>query len=107
MPSVINVGGSLTGAIFITIAAWGIRSFRAAQHKRREREEAQALKTTRVGRFFAPLSPAAVRMLVRSWPCAWLGCGLAHSNQRLGMHVTLAARHKWPQLFARHSSTVK
>ena len=73
MPSINNIGGSLTSAVILTLLAWGVRVLRATaqrqgsnNHRRGSRSDLQ----TSLGRFFAALSPAALRMLVR------LLCGL-------------------------------
>lgn len=61
-----NAGGSLSSALLLTLLAWGVRWLRAELNRKRREEEAgrQASRRT-LGRFFARLSPVALRMLVR------------------------------------------
>jgi hypothetical protein len=61
-----NAGGSLSSALLLTMLAWGVRWLRAELNRKRQEEESgrQASRRT-VGRFFARLSPVALRMLVR------------------------------------------
>ena len=65
MPSFQNAGGSFTSAILLTLLAWGARWLRTELIKKKQQEEAAKQQScAAVGRFFAPLSPAALRMLV-------------------------------------------
>lgn len=61
-----NAGGSLSSALLLTLLAWGVRWLRAELNRKRREEEAgrQASRRT-LGRFYARLSPVALRMLVR------------------------------------------
>ncbi|KAL4452234.1 hypothetical protein ABPG75_007896 [Micractinium tetrahymenae] len=65
-----NAGGSLSSALLLTLLAWGVRWLRAELNRKRHEEEAgrQASRRT-LGRFFARLSPVALRMLVETGPC--------------------------------------
>ena len=68
MPSINNVGGSLTSAIILTLLAWGVRVLRATAQRQGNNNQRRGSKSdlqASLGRFFAPLSPAALRMLVR------------------------------------------
>lgn len=66
MPSITNVGGSLTSAIALTLLAWAVRFFRKAAQQRKHgiRAPADAKQPQKLGRYFCSLSPAALRMLV-------------------------------------------
>jgi hypothetical protein len=68
MPSINNVGGSLTSAIILTLLAWGVRVLRATAQRQGTNNQRRGSKSdlqASLGRFFAALSPAALRMLVR------------------------------------------
>ena len=61
-----HAGGSLTSAIVLTLLAWGVRWLRQELDKRKREEAAATRQLARSpGRFYARLSPAALRMLVR------------------------------------------
>ena len=65
MPSINNIGGSLTSAIILTLLAWGVRVLRAtAQRPQNQRKGSRGSLETYLGRFFSILSPAALKMLV-------------------------------------------
>ena len=67
MPSITNVGGSLTSAIALTLLAWAVRLFRAAAQQRKQGLLPDSAKQAqKLGRFFCTLTPAALRMLVLS-----------------------------------------
>lgn len=66
MPRISNIGGSLTSAVVLTLLAWGVRLLRATAQRTQDgsrRGGASDLAGT-LPRFFAALSPAALRMLV-------------------------------------------
>ncbi len=74
MPTISNVGGSLTSALVIVSIAWAVRLLRiAAQRSGQERRERAKHTGRRMGRFASPVSPAALKLLVRRWalhpPC--------------------------------------
>lgn len=65
MPLITNAGGSLSTAIAITLLAWGVRWMRAEMNKKKREEEAALQELSlQLGRFYARLSPATLRMLV-------------------------------------------
>lgn len=66
MPSISNAGGSLTSAIVLTLLAWGVRWLRAELNKKKRDETSKEDSCSRLGRFYARLSPASLRMLVSS-----------------------------------------
>lgn len=69
MPSVINVGGSITGALCITVVAWGIRSLRAATLRPHSHVlRTQTRKHVVVSQYHAVLSPASLRLLIELEP---------------------------------------
>lgn len=72
MPSISNAGGSLTSALVLTLLAWGVRWLRAELNKKKKSNgTSQDHSCTRLGRFYARLSPASLRMLVsRSRGCS-------------------------------------
>ena len=79
MPSINNIGGSLTSAVILTLLAWGVRVLRATAQRQGTNNQRRGSKSdlqASLVRFFAPLSPAALRMRVCAYsgPCAWL-CG--------------------------------
>lgn len=68
MPSINNIGGSLTSAVILTLLAWGVRVLRATAQRQGTNNQRRGSKSdlqSSLGRFFAALSPAALRMLVR------------------------------------------
>ena len=68
MPSITNVGGSITSAVALTLLAWALRYIRgAAQRKGASAGAEQRSQGLKAGRFFSTLSPATLRLLV--------GCG--------------------------------
>ena len=91
MPSVTNVGGSLTSALALTALAAAVRLLRGAGRGRfgffgrdgrgidDDDEDGENGTTARgrsrraVGRYFAPISPTSLRMLVRKSMrcCVW------------------------------------
>ncbi|KAK9798941.1 hypothetical protein WJX73_005372 [Symbiochloris irregularis] len=68
MPSITNVGGSLTSAAVLTLLAWGVRFFRATAQRKRLQAEQAASKPPPLGRFFCLLSPVSLYFLVRHRP---------------------------------------
>ena len=70
LPSITNVGGSLTSAAALTLLAWAVRFFRAAAQQRKQRQGEPEDKTSslRLGRYFCSLTPAAVKLLVCERP---------------------------------------
>uniref|UniRef100_A0A7S1X2T5 Rhodanese domain-containing protein n=1 Tax=Tetraselmis chuii TaxID=63592 RepID=A0A7S1X2T5_9CHLO len=69
MPSITNVGGSVTSALALTLLAWGFRLFRAAALRSDAAKKAHAKHASRkMSRFAAHLSPASLRLLVESDP---------------------------------------
>lgn len=66
MPSITNVGGSLTSAAVLTLLAWGVRFFRAAAQRKRQQAISNADQPAKTGRHFCWLSPAALLLLVRT-----------------------------------------
>lgn len=61
-----NVGGSFTSAIVLTVLAWTVRWVRSRASGKPKRDGIAAEDEQQyVGKYFAILSPAAVRMLVR------------------------------------------
>jgi hypothetical protein len=70
MPSITNVGGSLTSAVALTALATAVRALRGAAAARAARRRARAARAggggpPKVGRHYAPMSATALRMLVR------------------------------------------
>ncbi|KAK9828229.1 hypothetical protein WJX74_004567 [Apatococcus lobatus] len=69
MPSIANVGGSITSAVALTLLAWAVRFIRSA-HNKRVRGARRPLESTsadsRRSRFFSRLSAAAIRQLVET-----------------------------------------
>jgi len=65
MPVITNVGGSITSAVALTLLAWAVRFIRSRAERQRRRRLRGAPASAPGGRFFATLSPAALRMLVR------------------------------------------
>lgn len=70
MPRISNIGGSLTSAVVLTLLAWGVRFLRATAQRGKDssRRPSAAEPLPTVPRFFASLSPAAIRMLVEVGP---------------------------------------
>ncbi len=66
LPSITNVGGSLTSAAALTLLAWAVRFFRAAAQQRKQRQGVPEDNTSslRLGKYFCSLTPAAVKLLV-------------------------------------------
>lgn len=62
MGPIINVGGSVTGAIGVVLAIWG---YKAARNALRPRDP-KAHHRRELGRFFADLSPQTIALLVRA-----------------------------------------
>ena len=58
MPSITNVGGSLTSAIALTLIAWAFRFVRTRNSRKQQDKELQ------FGRYHASLSAAAVQLMV-------------------------------------------
>ncbi|KAK9868177.1 hypothetical protein WJX84_012133 [Apatococcus fuscideae] len=71
MPSVANVGGSITSAVALTLLAWAVRFIRSAHNKRvgaaRRPPEVAQTNTTH-SRFYTCLSPASIQLLVETNP---------------------------------------
>ncbi|KAK9829026.1 hypothetical protein WJX72_003487 [[Myrmecia] bisecta] len=65
---VTNVGGSLTSALALTLLAWAVRFFRAAAQSKHAAHSSDSNSSKPLGRYFASLSPAALRMLVETDP---------------------------------------
>ena len=67
MPQISNIGGSLTSAVVLTFLAWGVRLLRAtAQRQGPSRKGSSSENGGTRPRFFAALTPAALRRLVKS-----------------------------------------
>ena len=67
MPQISNIGGSLTSAVVLTFLAWGVRLLRAtAQRQGPSRKGSSSENGGTRPRFFASLTPAALRRLVGS-----------------------------------------
>ena len=66
MPSITNVGGSISSAVALTLLAWAIRTVRGATQRRQRQSEGQpeTNKVAKAARFACTLKPAALRMLV-------------------------------------------
>ena len=65
MPSVANVGGSITSALALTLLAWAVRFVRSAHTKRGTGRPAEAAQAhVKRGIYRAYLSPGAVQQLV-------------------------------------------
>jgi hypothetical protein len=65
MPQISNIGGSLTSAVVLTFLAWGVRLLRAtAQRQGPSRKGSSSENGGTRPRFFAALTPAALRRLV-------------------------------------------
>lgn len=60
MPSITNVGGSLTSAVALTLIAWAVRFVRARNSRKQDERELHK----QLGRFHASISAAALQMLV-------------------------------------------
>ncbi len=74
LPSITNVGGSLTSAAALTLLAWAVRFFRAAAQQRKQQRQGVPEDNTsslRLGKYFCSLTPAAVKLLVREHPCIY------------------------------------
>ena len=61
MPSITNVGGSLTSAVALTLIAWAVRFVRARNCRRQNEKDLHR----QLGRYHATLTPAALQILVR------------------------------------------
>eukprot|EP00877_Chromochloris_zofingiensis_P006273 jgi/Chrzof1/189/Cz01g06130.t1 len=65
MRSFINPGSSITGVFAVIAIAWGIRTFRTARLRIAERRKTRdPVRYSDFGKYFAALSPEAVRLLV-------------------------------------------
>lgn len=73
MPSITNVGGSLTSAVALTLIAWAVRFVRARNSRKQDEKELHK----QLGRFHASISAAALQLLV---------CGL-HRNTCVMVYV--------------------
>ena len=71
MPSITNVGGSLTSAIALTLIAWAVRFVRARNSRKQDEKDLHR----QLGRYHASLSAAALLLMV--------------SHHVLGLHVLL------------------
>ena len=60
MPSITNVGGSLTSAVALTLIAWAVRFVRARNSRKQDEKELHK----QLGRFHASISAAALQVLV-------------------------------------------
>lgn len=60
MPSITNVGGSLTSAVALTLIAWAVRFVRARNSRKQDEKELHK----QLGRFHASISAAALQLLV-------------------------------------------
>lgn len=67
MPQISNIGGSLTSAVVLTLLAWGVRLLRATAQRSQgpSRKGSSAELGGTLPCFFAALTPAALRRLVR------------------------------------------
>ena len=73
MPSITNVGGSLTSAVALTLIAWAVRFVRARNSRKQDEKELQK----QLGRYHASISASALQMLVRhciAFPFITLHC---------------------------------
>lgn len=64
MPSITNVGGSLTSAVALTLLAWAVRFVRARNSRKQDEKELHK----QLGRFHASISAAALHILVLHCP---------------------------------------
>lgn len=66
MPQISNIGGSLTSAVVLTLLAWGVRLLRATAQRSQgpSRKGSSAELGGTLPRFFAALTPAALRKLI-------------------------------------------
>ena len=65
MPSIANVGGSITSALALTLLAWAVRFVRSARTKRCAHRPVHSEQApVRRGKQCAALTPAAVQQLV-------------------------------------------
>lgn len=64
MPSITNVGGSLTSAVALTLIAWAVRFVRARNSSKQDEKELQK----QLGRYHAGISATALQMLVKTDP---------------------------------------
>lgn len=73
MPQISNIGGSLTSAVVLTLLAWGVRLLRATAQRSQgpSRKGSSAELGGTLPRFFAALTPAALRKLVRAFAADW------------------------------------
>lgn len=69
MPSITNVGGSISTAVALTLLAWAIRTVRGASQRREAQRLTQGQPAQHKSRFACKLSPAAVRLLVGRSAC--------------------------------------
>lgn len=65
MPPIKNVGGSITGGLVVGLVALTVRILRVSR-KKLQREEHNEQPVEVLPRFLGPLSPAALRLLVRA-----------------------------------------
>lgn len=61
MPSITNVGGSLTSAVALTLIAWAVRFVRARNSRKQDERDLHR----QLGRYHASLSVPALQILVR------------------------------------------
>ena len=86
MPSITNVGGSISSAVALTLLAWAIRTVRGAtQRRQRQAEGLPGIdRVAKAARFACTLKPAALRMLVSGDNSA-AAANIAHTVQ-VGIH---------------------
>ena len=92
LPSITNVGGSLTSAAALTLLAWAVRFFRAAAQQRKQRQGVPEDNTSslRLGKYFCSLTPAAVKLLVREHPCMCPSATKCHERTLSDMCIMAA-----------------
>ncbi|DBA76812.1 TPA: hypothetical protein ACH3X2_008831 [Trebouxia sp. C0005] len=64
MPSITNVGGSLTSAVALTLIAWAVRFVRARNSRKQDERDLHK----QLGRYHASLSVPALQLLVQTDP---------------------------------------
>eukprot|EP00891_Asterochloris_glomerata_P002846 jgi/Astpho2/2846/fgenesh1_pg.00050_%23_109_t len=86
MPSITNIGGSLTSALALSLIAWAVRFIRGRRGARLQgsASSSQLTDQKQMGKFHAALSPAAVHMLVETDPILHYVIDIRSSEQRSG-----------------------
>lgn len=94
MPSITNAGGSVTSAAVLMLLAWGLRWLRTELNRGKPEQEAPDPALKNLGRFYAKLSPASLRLLVRPEPAATAplpACGRALGGRAGGRGILPAS----------------